>query len=110
MPGFGLKRSSGQLASDDRTQFMPDRELFMSDSGIDPEVLRMIMERRRRQGMAGRAQDIPTYSPPARQAGYSGAVGSEDPRVLAALLRRKRLIDEINASRAPDAYLDLEYS
>jgi len=36
-----------------------------------------------------------------RPPGYAGLAAPTDPRILAALLRRKKLMDEIEASKAP---------
>tara|TARA_R110000824_G_scaffold5326_14_gene24783 strand:+ start:98 stop:430 length:333 start_codon:yes stop_codon:yes gene_type:complete len=101
MPLPSLGRTSPELAFDDRSMFKPRRDLSMEALGVDPELMRVMLERRRRQGITGRGEERPTFSMSDRPPGYAGLAAPTDPRILAALLRRKKLMDEIEASKAP---------
>jgi hypothetical protein len=71
-------------------------------SGVDPNLLRLLAKRRRKQGLAGTVTE-PGQRPPEGGAGtVMGKSGPIDPRLRAAMLLRKKLRERVAQAKAPE--------
>ena len=69
-------------------------------SGIDPNLLRLLAERRRKQGLAG-ATTTPGQRQPQPQVAPPRQMAPIDPRLRAAMMMRQRLRQQYQQQQAP---------
>jgi len=68
--------------------------------GIDPNLLRLLAERQRKQGLAGQST-IPTQQPPQPAAGTQPQTAPMSPRLRAALMMQQRRRQQMQQQQAP---------
>lgn len=69
-------------------------------SGIDPNLLRLLAERQRKQGLAGQST-IPTQQPPQPAPGVQPQAAPMSPRLRAALMLQQRRRQQMQQQQAP---------
>ncbi len=72
-----------------------------SPAQIDPNILRLIAERNRKQGLAS-APSAPSQQAPMPSAGVTAPQAPLDPRLRAAMMLREKLRQRYQGQQAPD--------
>ena len=77
----------------------------VSPAEVDPNLLRLLAERKRRQGLSG-PQTTPGMQPPQQEQGFKVQGAPIDPRIRAAMLLRDKMRARYQQQTAP-AYGDV---
>ena len=68
---------------------------------IDPNLLRLLAERQRKQGLVGNKPVAPTQRPPTPAPGTQPQTAPMNPRLRAALMMRQRRRQQMQQQQAP---------